>query len=225
MDGVPQSYVDLADPEHLEFAYIQLIARALQAWARDAVPESILHLGGGALTVPRLAARWWPAAAQTVVEIDPEVIALVMREIPPAEPVEIIAGDARQVVERTPDRRYDVIVTDVFAGAATPAHLGTVEFSRHLRRVLRPGGLLVMNVTDVPPMAFTRVQVATVASAFAEVGLVGANAVLRGRRAGNLILLAGAVPPLRVSRDERLLREGELVVFSSGTRPRRDAKA
>lgn len=223
--GVAQSYVDVADPEHLELAYVRLIARSIEHWARNAVPRKILHLGGGGLTVPRLAARWWPGIAQTVVEIDSAVIDLVLGTIPPADPVEIIAGDARQALETTPDRMYDVIVVDAFHGAALPAHLGTVEFSRHLRRVLCPDGLVVMNVTDVPPMAFTRVHVATVASVFGEVGLLGETAVLKGRRAGNLILLAGAVPALRVSRDERLLREGELVVFSGGAQPRMDAKS
>ncbi|GAA2877111.1 hypothetical protein Acy02nite_06950 [Actinoplanes cyaneus] len=225
VDGVPQSYVDVADPEHLAFGYVELIARSVRA--RRSVPGRILHLGGGAMTVPRLAARWWPGVAQTVVEINGELMDLVLREIPPAFPVELVAGDARQVVGTTPDRSYDVIVVDVFDGAAMPAHLGTVEFARELRRVLRPDGLAVINVTDVPPMAFTRIQVATVAAVFGETGtaLLGENDVLRGRRAGNLIMLAGAIPSLRVRRGERLLREGELVVFSSGARPRTDAKA
>ncbi|MFI1988626.1 spermidine synthase [Actinoplanes sp. NPDC020271] len=223
MAGVPQSYVDVTDPEHLQLAYVRLIARALRA--RHAVPGRILHLGAGGMTVPRLAARWWPGVAQTVVEISGELIDVVMERIPPAFPVEIVVGDARHALETTPDRRYDVIVVDVFHGAAMPAHLGTVEFSRHLRRVLRPGGLAVMNVTDVPPTAFTRIRVATVAAAFDEVAVFGETAVLKGRRAGNLILLAGAVPSLRVSRGERLLREGELVVFSGGARPRTDAES
>ncbi|BCJ40458.1 hypothetical protein GCM10010168_82080 [Actinoplanes ianthinogenes] len=223
-DGVPQSYVDLADPEYLEFGYVKLIARALSSWARSGVPERVLHLGGGGLTVPRLAARWWPDVAQVVVELDGELIAMVRRELPPERPLEIVVGDAREAVERAATEGYDVIVADAFSGAAMPGHLGTVEFARQLRRILRPDGLLIMNVTDVPPMAFTRVQVATVAAAFAEVGLLGDQAVVRGRRAGNVIVLAGRVPPLRMSRDERLLREGELVVFSSGARPRMDAK-
>ncbi|GAA4586824.1 fused MFS/spermidine synthase [Actinoplanes octamycinicus] len=223
-DGVPQSYVDLADPEHLEFGYVRQIARVLRSHARGGVPESVLHLGGGGLTVPRLVARWWPGAAQVVVELDADLVAMVLREIPPERPVEIVVGDAREAVERAATGGYDVVVADVFAGAATPAHLGTVEFAREVRRVLRPDGLLIMNVTDVPPMAFTRIRVATVAAAFAEVGLLGDQAVVRGRRAGNVIVLAGRVPPLRMSRDERLLREGELVVFSGGARPWMDAK-
>lgn len=83
-----------------------------------------------------------------------------------------------------------------------------------------------MNVTDVPPLAWTRIQVATLRSAFAEVALLGPAGVVRGRRAGNVILLAGsagAVPPLRPERDERLLQAGEIVVFSGGARPRLDA--
>ncbi|GIE87721.1 fused MFS/spermidine synthase [Actinoplanes regularis] len=64
--------------------------------------------------------------------------------------MEIVGGDVREAAERTPDRVYDVIITEVFAGAAIPAHLGTVEFARELRRVLRPGGSLVTNRTRVP---------------------------------------------------------------------------
>ncbi|WP_432705192.1 spermidine synthase [Actinoplanes regularis] len=64
--------------------------------------------------------------------------------------MEIVVGDARKTAERTPDRVYDVIITEVFAGAAMPVHLGTVEFARELRRVLRPGGSLVTNQTRVP---------------------------------------------------------------------------
>jgi hypothetical protein len=228
VDGVPQSYVDLSDPGHLEFPYIRQIVRSLRAWKRraTAVPPRVLHLGGGALTVPRLLAAEWPGVAQTVVELDPGLIALVTREMPPAQPVEIITGDAREVLETMPPQRYDVIVADVFQGAATPLPVASSGFAVAAARVLRPGGLLAMNVTDVPPLAWTRIQVATLRSVFADVALLGPATVVRGRRAGNVILLAGevtAVPVVRPERDERLLRTGEIVVFSGGARPRPDA--
>ena len=60
-----------------------------------------------------------------------------------------------------------------------------------------------MNLTDVPPPAHTRVRAATARAAFAEVALLGDAAVLRGRRAGNVILLAGNVPMIRLGKHER----------------------
>ncbi|MEU4428329.1 fused MFS/spermidine synthase [Actinoplanes sp. NPDC024001] len=225
VDGVPQSYVDLGDPEHLVFSYVRQIARSLRAWSASRVPERILHLGGGALTVPRLAARWWPGVAQKVVEHDPQLVALVLRELPPAEPVEIAVGDARASLETEQPQGYDVIVADVFSGAAMPGSVASMGFAQAARRALRPDGLLVMNLTDVPPLASTRIQAATARSAFPDVALLGESGVLRGRRAGNVVLLAGSVPALRPLRDERLLRGGELVVFSGGARPRLDGFA
>lgn len=223
VNGVPQSYVDLADPTFLAFGYVRQIGRALRSWSAHRVPGRVLHLGGGALTVPRLVARWWPGAAQKVVELDPDLVALVLRHLPPAVPVEIEVGDARAVLETEEPAGYDVIVADVFDGAASPASVATTGFAEAAARALRPGGLLVMNVTDIPPLAWTRIQVATLRSAFARLALLGPAAVVRGRRAGNVILLAGDVPGVRPERDERLLRGGELVVFSGGARPRLDA--
>ncbi|MEV6300328.1 fused MFS/spermidine synthase [Actinoplanes sp. NPDC051861] len=228
IDGVPQSYVDLDDPEYLAFTYVRQIARAVRSWSgRSAsrVPLKILHLGGGALTLPRLMARWWPDAAQKVVEHDPDLISLILREMPPAQPMEISVGDARTVLETEEQQGYAVIIADVFSGAAMPGSLATAGFATAAARALRPDGLLVMNLTDVPPLAFTRTQVATMRSSFDDVALLGQTGVLKGRRAGNVVLLAGAVPDVRPASDERLLRSGELVVFSGGARPRPDGSA
>ena len=49
-----------------------------------------------------------------------------------------------------------------------------------------------MNVTDLPPMARTRVQVATLRSTFADVCLLAEPAVVRARKAGHAVLVAGA---------------------------------
>ena len=51
VDGTPQSHVDLDDPTHLAFEYVRRIGHAV-----DLLPEgpvTALHLGAGALTLPR----------------------------------------------------------------------------------------------------------------------------------------------------------------------------
>jgi len=191
VDGVPQSYVDLADPTHVEFDYLNRLALVLRLCAPARVPLRVLHLGGGGLTLARLVSATRPGSAQTVVERDRELLTLVRRALPPPDDVEIVVGDAREQVELANDAGYDVIVADVFEGAWMPAGVATTGFASAARRALRPGGLLAMNLTDLPPLSHTRIQVATLRSVFADVCVLADPAVLRGRKAGNSVLVAG----------------------------------
>jgi spermidine synthase len=197
LDGAPQSHVDLADPTHLEFEYIRRMAAAIDLIAPPGQPLRALHLGGGALTLPRYIAATRPGSAQRVVEIDGPLVDLVRRSLPlPARAaIRVRVADARAALEGMRDAGYDLIVVDVFAGARTPAHLASVEFVHEAARVLDPAGWLIANVADGPPLRYARAQVATIRTALPEACLVADAAVLRGRRFGNLVVLAGRTPP------------------------------
>jgi len=63
----------------------------------------------------------------------------------------VVLGDARLSMAReTPSSAapYDVIVLDAFSGDAIPVHLLTAEAIALYRRHLRPGGLLVFNISS-----------------------------------------------------------------------------
>ena len=197
LDGAPQSHVDLADPTHLEFEYIRRMAAAIDLCAPPGQARRVLHLGGGALTLPRYIAATRPASTQRVVEIDGPLVELVRRELPlpPRATIRVRVADAREAVEGIRDGGYDLVVLDVFAGARTPAHLASVEFARELARVLDPAGWLIANVADGPPLRYARAQVATIRAALPEACLVADASVLRGRRFGNLVVIAGRTPP------------------------------
>jgi hypothetical protein len=232
VDGIPQSYVDLDDPEHLEFGVLGLMGRVLRQRERSpgdqtrddgeahAVRKRVLHLGGGALTLARLLDHRWPEVSQRVVERDADLLELVASEMPFPASVVVEVGDARTALEGSGPRAYDVIIADVFAGAATPVRIAESGFARAAARALAPGGLYLMNVTDVPPLAWTRVQVATLLSAFADVAVFGESAVVRGRRSGNVILPAGNVPMIRAGKHERVLRGAESAEFVGGAKAR-----
>jgi S-adenosyl-L-methionine-dependent methyltransferase len=131
-----------------------------------------------------------------VVEIDGPLVELVRRSLPlpPKAAIRVRVEDARAAVSTMRDAGYDVVVLDVFAGARTPAHLASVEFVREVARVLDPAGHLIANVADGPPLRHARAQVATIRSVLPEACLVADAAVLRGRRFGNLVVLAGRTP-------------------------------
>jgi spermidine synthase len=197
LDGAPQSHVDLADPTHLEFEYVRRMAAAIDLIAPPGQPLRVLHLGGGALTLPRYVAATRPGSAQRVVEIDGPLVELVRRALPwdPKIKLRVRVADAREAVAGMRSNGYDVVVADVFAGARTPAHLTSVEFVREVARVLAPDGWLVANVADGPPLAYARAQVATIRAVLPQSCLVADAAVLRRRRFGNLVVLAGRTPP------------------------------
>ncbi|GAB2957292.1 fused MFS/spermidine synthase [Micromonospora polyrhachis] len=197
LDGTPQSHVDLSDPTHLEFEYVRRIAAAIDLLAPPGRPVRVLHLGGGALTLPRYVAATRPGSSQRVVEIDGRLVELVRRELPWSAQarIRVRVGDARQVLTEARDGAYDLIVADVFAGARTPASLTSVEFAGEVARVLAPDGGYLANLADGPPLRYARAQVATARAVLPRACLIADAPVLRGRRYGNLVLVASRVEP------------------------------
>ncbi|SCE73486.1 Spermine/spermidine synthase [Micromonospora coriariae] len=236
LDGAPQSHVDLNDPTHLEFEYVRRLAAAIDLIAPTGEPLRVLHLGGGALTLPRYVSATRPGSTQRVSEVDAALVELVRRALPwPADArLRVRVEDARAVLAATRDASYDVVVADVFAGARTPAHLTSVEYAAEVARVLRPAGWYLANLADGPPLRHARGQVATVRSVLPRACLVGDAAVLRGRRYGNLVLVAGrTTPPVaeltrRAAGDwfpGRVVAGDELDRFAGGAPVVRDADA
>ncbi|WP_328338683.1 spermidine synthase [Micromonospora sp. NBC_00421] len=236
LDDAPQSHVDLAEPTHLEFEYVRRLGAALDLIAPPGTALRVLHLGGGALTLPRYVQATRPGSTQRVAEVDGALVELVRRELPwPADPrLKVRVADARATLESSRDASYDVVVADVFAGARTPAHLTSAEYAGQVARVLAPGGWYLANLADGPPLRHTRAQVATVRSVLPRAALVGDAAVLRGRRHGNLVLVAGRVePPVpeltrRAAGDwfpGRVLAGDELDRFAAGAAVVTDADA
>jgi MFS family permease len=74
LDTLRHSYVDLADPTHLEFEYVRAIAAVTDALAPTGEPLSALHIGGGGLTLPRYLEAVRPGTENLVMEVDPGVV-------------------------------------------------------------------------------------------------------------------------------------------------------
>jgi spermidine synthase len=235
--GVPQSYVDLDDPLHLELEYMRQLGHLIDLAAPAGVPLRVLHLGAGALTLARYVAATRPGSRQLAAESDARVARLVQRHLPLAPagspPVTVRVGDARAVLEQVPAGSLDVVVADVFAAARTPAHLTSAEFTAAAGRALAPSGLYAVNMADGPPLAHARGRVAAVRSVFRDVVLIAEDAVLSGRQFGNLVAAAaGRSLPVaelarRVAADPvpaRLVAGPALDRFTAGAEPITDAR-
>ncbi|MFJ6015723.1 spermidine synthase [Streptomyces sp. NPDC092952] len=196
VDGAPQSYVDLDAPDHLEFEYARRLAHVVDCAGAPGAPLDVLHLGGGALTLPRYTAATRPGSRQDVAEADLGLLALVAEHLPVPEDsgITVHGTDARGLLEKTPPGSLDLVVADVFGGSRVPAHLTSVEYAHAARRALRDGGIYAANLADGAPFGFLRSQLATLAAVFEELALIAEPAVLRGRRFGNLVLVASPAP-------------------------------
>lgn len=205
IDGAPQSHVDLDDPAYLSFEYQRRLGHVIDLAAPPGRPVHAVHLGGGAFTLARYVAATRPRSTQQVVERDAALVQLVRRELPleAGARIRVRSADAREGLAKVPDGWADLVITDVFSGARTPAHLTSTEFLADVRRVLKPGGWYAANLADGPPLAHLRGQIATAAAVFPELALVADAAVLRGKRFGNAVLV-GSDRPLPVAELTRL---------------------
>ncbi|MEV7077029.1 fused MFS/spermidine synthase [Streptomyces sp. NPDC093516] len=196
IDGAPQSHVDPDDPAYLSFEYQRRLGHVIDLVAPPGRPLHAVHLGGGAFTLARYIAATRPRSTQQVVERDAALVRLVRRELPldPAARIRVRSTDAREGLAKVPDGWADLVITDVFSGARTPAHLTSAEFLDDVRRALKPGGVHAANLADGPPLTHLRGQIATAAARFAQLALVADPAVLRGRRFGNAVLVASDAP-------------------------------
>ncbi len=195
----PQSHVDPDDPTHLHFEYVARMGAVIDQLREPGEPITAVHLGGGALTIPRYVEATRPGSRQQVIELEQALVDLVRERLPlpRGASIRVRIGDAREGVGRMPAGivgACDLVVSDVYSGAQTPAHLTTVEFYRELAALLAPGGVLLVNVADGPGLAFARRQVATVRTVLAHVAVLAEAQVFKGRRFGNLVLAASAAP-------------------------------
>jgi spermidine synthase len=236
INGVMSSHIDLADPLFLEFEYMRWMAALIESrWPTDSRPKLRgLHLGGGACSLARYFHAAYPEARQVVVELDGKLAEYVRCwfDLPKAPLLRLRVGEARAVTETLTPQTRDFIIRDVFAGALTPRPLTTGEFNGHVRRVLAPGGIYVVNSGDGPDLKNAREDAATIAASFEHAVIIADPAMLKGRRYGNMVmagsdepfdndpglarrLLGGAVPA-------HIWSDAKVRAFAAGARVRHD---
>ncbi len=237
LDGTQQSHVDLAHPDRLVFEYMRRIGHVIDLL--PAGPLRAVHLGGGAMTLPRYVSVTRPRSRNLVIERDAALVDLVRTRLPwpRTHQIRVRTADARTALESLPDASADLVVLDVFASGRTPGDLTSAESFGHAHRVVGPDGTLVANIADESALTYARRFVAGVAATFDRVAVAAEPSVLRGRRFGNLIVIGqpATAPELdipvltrRCAGDPwpaRLVHGPALDAFVAGAKPYRDADA
>src|SRR5690606_22668357 len=146
-------------------------------------------------TLPRYVEATRPGSRQQVIEREGALVDLVREAAPlPARArIRVRRGDAREALARLPARMHgatDVVVVDIFAGAQTPAHVSSREFYELLLPFLAPDGVIAVNAADGSGQNFVRGQIATLSTLFTSVAAIAEPQVLKGRRFGNVVIVA-----------------------------------
>jgi len=201
VDGVEQSYVDVDDPTHLEFEYMQHMALVIDALQPRPATLRALHLGGGAMAMPRWLAATRPGSTQVVVESSPEVVSA-------AAPLGEVAGcslvvsDAMDGAASVAPGSVDLLLWDLYDGPRAVTSSLTLASVELMHKTLASGGLLLLNVSDMMPFDVVRPVLAALSVEFGHVVLLAEPSTLRGRRSGNCVLAAAdaILPAHRLSR-------------------------
>ena len=228
LDTLRHSYVDLDDPTHLEFAYIEWFADVIAAVAPDGEAVDALHIGGGGYTMPRFLRAAHPGSTSVVLEVDPLLVELTYGELGLEEgpDIDTLVGDARLTIADVADDRHDLVINDAFGGVSVPWHLATREYLEQVHRTATDDAVMVVNVIDYDARDFLRAYLATAGSVFDHLAVIGRAGAFGGRDAvgvgGNFVVVASdrALPLEEVAsairrggRTDELLAGGDLDAF------------
>ncbi|WP_324779167.1 polyamine aminopropyltransferase [Thiobacillus sedimenti] len=140
-----QSAMRVSRPWDLELAYTRAMMGFLMF---KPAPAEVLMIGLGGGSLAKFIRRQRPQTHITAVEIDPRVIAVARSqfELPGNDAtLDVIEGDGALYVRQHP-ASADVILLDGFDAGNQVEALATQTFYSACRRVLKPGGVLVVNL-------------------------------------------------------------------------------
>ena len=190
LDETESSFIDLADPAYLDFEYHQHMDAAVKVLLGEDLPLNAAHLGGAACALARAWDTTHPGSAQLAVEIDAKLAAYVRQwfDLPRSPRLRIRVDDAVVAAPSLKAQFWDVVVRDIFSAGTVPDSVCTPEFMHSCMNALKSEGLFLINAASAPTS-----QVQAQFAALAQISdflVISDAAVARGKRRGNLVLVA-----------------------------------
>jgi spermidine synthase len=136
---VIQTYDNQQDTAHRYFPYVSLLVdeASKQVEGKKAL---LLGLGGGVVANELIKNNFEVDA----VEFDERVVYAAQQYFSLNKRTKVFVNDARRYINNT-QKKYDLIVFDVFKGEENPSHLITEESLSQVKALLNKNGMLVIN--------------------------------------------------------------------------------
>lgn len=195
VDGVESSAIDINDPHHLEFEYMQHIRIVLNAAFPVPEPLRILHLGAAACALPRALNADRPGSKQLAIELDSELSTLAREwfDLPASPALRIRAEDGRTTLD-TNKGSWNAIIRDAFRQGRIPAQLATIEAHQNAARLLADGGVYLLNVAGEAGLVPVYREIRALKLSFGHIFAIADPAIMKNRRFGNVIIVASQRP-------------------------------
>ncbi|REJ78820.1 MAG: methyltransferase domain-containing protein [Acidobacteria bacterium] len=197
-------YLDDGEPASSYHRYYHLI----NAFKPDF--SNVLMIGGAGYSFPKQYLKRYPGKKIDVVEIDPGMTSLARKyfRLKDEAAMTIIHEDGRVFLNEAPSKSYDAVLIDAFSTMfSIPQQLTTIEAVREISRVLKPHGVVILNIgTAIKGDAamFLGAEIATYEAVFNEVRVYKVDDSKADENVQNVILAAfkGSVPEAEGRDDE-----------------------
>lgn len=206
VNGVPSSSITLSDPTRLDFEYLDWMSRIIDIQFAPG-PLRAVHVGAAGCALARALHARRPGSKQTAIDIDAALLdySRMWFDLPRSPALALRAGDGADEVEKFHPDTLDVLIRDAFSHDWVPPELQTPQFFSTCARILKDSGLYIANVPDAGDHRILKAEIELLKSSFSHVALATEPGILKGRRHGNVVVMA-ANSPLNVPELDRSLR-------------------
>ncbi|MDF1673073.1 MAG: fused MFS/spermidine synthase [Vicingaceae bacterium] len=139
VNNISQTIMDKNDPEKSYWDYVDILTYNINLYAKNK-ETLLLGLGGGTL-FKTLNKNGYKIE---VVELDERIANLAKEYFHIDSSLNVIIDDARHYLNIS-NKKYDVIIYDLFQAETPPIHIMTKEAFENIKKNLTPDGILVVN--------------------------------------------------------------------------------
>ncbi len=221
VNGVPSSSITLSDPERLDFEYLDWMRRVIDV---SLPPGSLraVHIGAAGCALARALDTARPGSKQTAIDVDALLLDFARQwfDLPRSPALSLRAGDGAVEIGKFRPDSLDVIIRDAFDHDSVPPALQTGVFFASCASALKDSGLYVANVPDSGDHRILKSDLAAMSEHFVHLAAATEPAILKGRRRGNVVVLASNTPLDTAGLDRSLRTAASSATFLAGNRLR-----
>ncbi len=139
VNNVGQTVMDYNHPDYSLSDYAFFVSNAASVYP-PASDVLLLGLGGGTL-YKQFTRQGYNVDA---VELDERIKDVAVKYFGINPDINVFVDDARHFI-KTSEKKYDIILFDIFTSETPPAHVLTVECFQEVKKIMKPGGMVMIN--------------------------------------------------------------------------------